>query len=272
MRNIARTSMCSVLLTLLAVTTARAGAGFASDPAVNAVRHRDCSRAIREVNAVAVNPDAAHAFTLFIGGRMLDEGICARKAPDEAAKYLARSAQLGATEANLELAAVIGMGQSVPQDYVSAGHVCHDGGVDPSGLLPFYSVGYACTVSGVASRLLRTSLPKGAFRLPTQSAIVEFNPVNSELRIVSTPEPQRGAPPLGSIIGPLLVDPAQLISKAFHDALTSVPKPDAKNLSDQPIRLVLDLDIALEGGVPLPSPPSATLLPGDHLPYSGAMH
>jgi hypothetical protein len=269
MHNIVRASMWSVLLTFLALTTSHAGAGFASDPAVNAVRHRDCSRAIREVNAVAANPDVAHAFTLFIGGRMLDEGICAQKAPDEAAKYLARSAQLGTTEANLELAAVIGMGQSVPQDYVSAGHACHDAGVDPNGLLPFYSVGYACTVSGVASRLLRTSLPKGAFRLPTQPAVVEFNPVNSELRIVSTPEPQRGEVPLGSIIGPSLVDPAQAISKAFRDALTAVPKPDAESLSNQPIRLVLDLDITLEGGAAPPPSPSATLLPGD-IPYHGA--
>lgn len=245
------------------LSTAQADTGFASDPAVIAVRHGDCNKAVRSINSVSASPDAAHAFTLFVGGRMLDEGICTQKGPEDAARYLTLSAQFGEKEANLELAALIGMGQGVPQDYVAAGHVCHDAGVDPSGLVPFYSVGYACTVSGVASRLLRVSMPKGAFRLPTKPAVVEFNSANSELRILSAPAPQRGPMPLGSFVAPWLVDPTPAISKAFHDALKSVPKPDTANLSNQPIQLTLDLDITLEGGSLLPPPANGSMFRGD---------
>jgi hypothetical protein len=263
-----RVSACIAMLSLLALSTTQANTRFPSDPAVSAVRHKDCNKAIQTVNAASASPDAAHAFTLFIAGRMLDEGICTRRDPEEAAKYLSRSAQLGEAEANLEYAAVIGSGQGVPQDYVVAGHACHDAGVDPSGLVSFYSVGYACTVSGVASRLLRTSLPKGAFTLPTKPAVVEFNPLSSQLHIVSTPEPQRGPMPLGTFVAPLLIDPTQAISKAFHDAMNTVPKPDVASLSDQTIRLSLDLDITLEGGAPLQPPPSGPLFPGDIHPVS----
>jgi hypothetical protein len=256
--------VCGSLIGLLASSGSFASTGFASDPVALAVRHQNCNKAIAELNAIAAQPNTTDAFSLFVGGRMLDEGICTRQDANEATRYFERSAQLGDSQAQFDLATKIGMGQGTAQDYAVAGRTCHEAGVDPSGLLSFYSVGYACTVTGVAGRLLRTSLPTGAFRLPTRPAVVEFNLNGSQVRVVSAPEPQRGPAPLGSIIGPFLVDPQTAIAKAFREALEAVPKPDANSLSPGIVTLSLDLDISLEGGKP--PPPSGShdkILPGD---------
>jgi hypothetical protein len=265
MRQTGLASACAAtLFALLASSSslASAGASFIHDPVVIAIRRGHCSRAIAQLNNFAARPDPSHALSLLVGGRMLDEGICTAADPGGAVRYFERSAQLGETQAQLDYATKIGLGQGIMQDYAVAGHACHTAGVDPSGLLPFYSLGYACTVGGVASRLLRTSLPAGSFRLPTQPAVVEFNLGSSEIRVISAPTPQRGSVPLGSIIAPLLVDPAAVITKAFRDALEAVPKPEAGSLSSGVVTLSVDLDISLEGGKPPPHS-SDKILPGD---------
>jgi hypothetical protein len=114
--------------------------------------------------------------------------------------------------------------------------------------MSFYSLGYACTVRGVAGRLLRETLPKGAFHIPTPPAMVEFRPSSSEIRVLSAPVAERGEARTGSWVRAPLVDARQAIEKAWRDALAAVPKPDAANLSSEVVSLPLDLDMTLELG------------------------
>lgn len=235
-----------------------------SDPITKAVRRADCSKAVEELKSEAKSNDSATA--LFIAGRMLDEGICVKKDPNSAAEFFGRSAELGYRSAAMDYAAKIGLGEGAPQDYLRAGDVCHKGGgVDAQGRLSFYSMGYACTVGGIASRMLRESLPKGAFRLPTAPAIVEFIPASAQLRIISAPEALRGDAPTGSIVGAPLVNPREAIEKAWRDAVAVAPKPDAANLGTEVVRLSIDLDATLEGGRAEGAQKIDQMLPGDIL-------
>ena len=68
----------AVLSLAIGTGSSAAAAGLASDPIVMAVRRGDCSKAIRELNA-EVNANQSQT-ALFVGGRMLDEGICMHKA------------------------------------------------------------------------------------------------------------------------------------------------------------------------------------------------
>lgn len=224
---------------------AAAGAGLASDAIVVAVRRGDCAKAVQELNSEVNTPNQT---ALFIGGRMLDEGICMKKDSLEAAKYFERSTELGDANAALDYAAKIGLGVGTQQDYQRAGDACHKAGIDPKGQSSFYSLGYACTVRGVAGRLLRETLPKGAFHTPTAPAIVEFRPSTSEIRIRSAPEAERGEARAGSWVRAPLVNTRQAIERAWRDALGEVPKPEVASLGAEVVSLPLDLDMTLEAG------------------------
>jgi hypothetical protein len=240
-----------------------AGAALASDPIVMAVRHGDCSKAVQELNSeVSANQSQT---ALFVGGRMLDEGICVDKDPLAAATFFERSSELGDANATLDYAAKIGLGQGTQQDYQRAGDACHKAGMDPTGQISFYSLGYACTVRAVASRMLRESLPKGAFHIPTAAAIVEFRPSTSEILIRSAPEAERGAAVTGSLMRPPVVNARQVIEKAWRDALAAVPKPDLASLGAGVVSLPIDLDMTLEAGRNAAPEAQNTLrlLPGD---------
>jgi hypothetical protein len=223
-----------------------AGAALASDPIVMAVRHGDCSKAIQELNLEVKANQSQTA--LFVGGRMLDEGICMNKDPLTAAKFYERSSELGDANAALDYAAKIGLGEGTQQDYQLAGDACHKAGIDPKGQVSFYSLGYACTVRAVAGRLLRETLPKGAFHIPTAPAIVEFRPSTSEIRVRSAPEAERGEAVTGSWVRAPMVNARQVIEKAWRDALAAVPKPDVASLGAGVVSLPLDLDMSLEAG------------------------
>jgi hypothetical protein len=242
MVGIARSCACVALMALLAAFAAHA-ATSTSNSIIAAVQRGDCDKAVKQVNAAFDMPDAASA--LFIAGRLLDEGICLKKDPEKAAGFFERSAALGDLNAQLDYAGKIGLGEGHPQDYASAGQECHKAGVDPSGLLPYYSLGYACTVRAVAGRLLRTSVPDGAFRWPARPAVVEFNPLTSELRIISTPIPLRDFGQTGSMISGKF-DAKQAIQKAWRDALAQVQKPEEKNLSRDLVQLTVDMDKTIE--------------------------
>jgi hypothetical protein len=232
-----------ILSTIFSATTA----ALVPDPIVTAVRRNDCPKAVRELNSQMESKSGQTA--LFVAGRMLDEGICMKKDPAAATAYFARSTEMGDPQAALEYAAKIGMGEGTPQDYLRAGDICHTAGIDPRGRLSFYSLGYACTVRGVAGRMLRETLPKGAFRIPTAPAIVEFNPGSSQLRLLSAPRAQRAEAPTGSYVGDPLVNTQQVIEKAWRDAVAAVPRPDAANLGSEVVDLSLDIDTTLEAGL-----------------------
>jgi hypothetical protein len=236
----------AVLSLAIGTGSSAAGAGLASDPIVMAVRHGDCSKAVQELNS-AVNANRSQT-ALFVGGRMLDEGICMQRDPLAATRFFERSAELGDANAALDYAAKVGLGEGTQQDYQRAGDACHKAGIDPKSQISFYSLGYACTVRAVAGRLLRETLPKGAFHTPTAPAVVEFRPNTSEIRVRSAPEAERGEAITGSWVRAPLVNARQVIEKAWRDALAAVPKPDVASLGAEVVSLPLDLDMTLEAG------------------------
>ena len=108
---------------------------------------------------------------------MLDEGICVKTNPVAAAHFYERAAGLGDKAAALDYArpksvwalAALGI-------YERAGDLCHDAGLNPEGKLSRYSLGYVCTVRAVAGKLLRTSLPRGAFLGDPPNRAGRFHP------------------------------------------------------------------------------------------------
>jgi hypothetical protein len=60
-----------------------AAAGLGSDAIVTAVKRGDCSKAVQMLNS-EVNASPSQT-ALFVGGRMLDEGICMKRDPLAAA-------------------------------------------------------------------------------------------------------------------------------------------------------------------------------------------
>jgi hypothetical protein len=244
MSRIARSNLCLCggLIAFLAI--AAQAATSTSDSIVSAVRRGNCDKAVKQITAELDKPDA-DAPALFIAGRLMDEGICFKQDSEKAAGLFQRSATLGDLNAQLDYAATIGLGEGHPQDYANAGELCHKAGVDPSGLLPYYSLGYACTVRAVAGRALRMSLPYGAFHWPTKPAVVEFNPMTSELRILSAPIPVREFGQTGSLISAKF-DARQAIQDAWRDAIAQVQRPDDKSLSRDLVQMTIDMDKTIE--------------------------
>jgi hypothetical protein len=114
---------------------------------------------------------------------MLDEGICVQHDVVAAAHYFARGASLGDRGAALDYATKVGLGEGTDQGYARAGQICRDAGVDAQARVTTYALGYACTLRGVASRMLRERLPLGAFRQNTGALLVEFNPASAAMSI-----------------------------------------------------------------------------------------
>lgn len=220
-------------------------AALSSNPIVVAVKHGDCAKAVELVNpSLAANNDQT---TIFLAARMLDEGICVQKDPVTAAQYFDHATSMGDKDAGLDHAAKIGLGVGTEQSYERAGDICRIAGIDREGRMSRYALGYSCTVLGVAGRLLRETLPKGAFR-PGGPVLVEFSPASAEMQIRSTPPVGLADAPTGSNMRTPLVDAHQVIQKAWRDALAAVPKPDAAQLGSQDIELSLDVDMTLEAG------------------------
>jgi hypothetical protein len=240
-----RSSMVLVSIALCSISSA-ATANLVSDPIALAIRHGNCPKAVDELNAKIGLKDGSTA--LFVGARMLDEGICVKQDRELATQFYSRSMETGEPNAALEYAAKIGLGEGGPQDYLRAGDLCHTAGLDPGGRLSFYSLGYACTVRGLVGRMLRETLPKGAFHIPTSPAVVEFSPGSSQMRIVSMPKAERAEARTGARLGSLLVNTQEVIEKAWRDALMAVPKPVAANLGSETVEMTIDMDLTLEAG------------------------
>jgi len=137
---------------------------LANHPVAVAVRNGDCKAAARLLNPVANENDKS---TAFLGGRMLSEGICLEANPVGAAHFYAHAAELGDERSKLEYATALGLGEGADQSYEHAGEVCRSAGIDTQNKLSAYDLGYACTVLGVAGKILRTTLPPGAFMAGT---------------------------------------------------------------------------------------------------------
>jgi hypothetical protein len=258
------------LAIMAASVSALATTSVISDPIVKSIRHGDCSQAVTELKS-EVGPSQDNQIAIFVAARMFDEGICVNKAPDTATKLYARGAELGDRDARLDYAAKLGLGEGEAQDYLRAGDLCHQAGLDPQGHLSFYTLGYACTVRGLAGRILRGSLPKNAFRVPTDPVTVEFRPRTSEMRIVSAPKAELAESRTGSKFGVPIVNSREVIEKAWHDALAAVPPPDPTSLSDGTIQLGIDIDMSIEIGRDAPKEDPGQFMKGDVLAVPGAL-
>ena len=149
------------LIALGAAFTAQSPAALQmASPIVIAVKHGDCKAAANIINTEARYTDSQIDF---VAGRMLDEGICVDEDHASAAHYYQHGAELGDQSAALDYAEKLGLGEGAAQNYEGAGEACRAAGLDPQHLLSNYSLGYACTLRGLAGKLLRVSLPSGAF-------------------------------------------------------------------------------------------------------------
>jgi hypothetical protein len=209
-----------------------------------AIKRGHCVEAAALINADVASNDRQSAF---LAGRLLDEGVCVQADPMAAAHYFARAAELGDRNGTLDFAAKVGLGEGVEQDYQRAGDLCRAAGVDPKKQLSSYSLGYACTVRGVAGKLLRETLPTGSFK-PTAGAValVEFTPATGDMRVRATPHVASSDAPTGSVRPVPLVDAPKEIQKAWRHALAAAPRPDASRLDNQAVELPVDVDMTLE--------------------------
>jgi hypothetical protein len=266
---------CPVYRLLAIALTLALGAGLlppasatilASHPVVVAVRRGDCDAAVKLLKPeVTLNDDQS----AFVTGRMLDEGICVQQSPTSAAHFFARATELGDKSAELDYGAKVGLGNGVAQDYARAGDLCRDAGLDPEAHVSRYSLGYACTISGVAAKLLRETLPKGAFYGTNPVVLIEFSPGSAQMHIRATPRVGMADAATGSNMRMPLVNATLEIEKAWRNAVAAVPKPDAAQLENQPVKLTLDVDMTLEGGRAITSnnaKPFRSVLPGDVMP------
>ena len=216
----------------------------ASNPIAVAVKRGDCDAAVDLVKSGVLADDAQ---ALFLGGRMLDEGICVEPNPQAATQYFGRAATLGDKDASLEYAAKIGLGEGAAQDYEHAGQLCRAAGLDPQSRLSGYSLGYACTLRALAGTQLRVTLPAGAFKPGTGATRVEFTPAASAMRVLSTPKvARRTEPTVGRLLAEPVVNAERMIGDAWKAAVARAPKPDPKHLDSQSIELSLDTDTPLE--------------------------
>jgi hypothetical protein len=226
-----------------ALTTQGSAAALSAHPIVIAVRHGDCSGAVKLVNPNVASNDGQ---TAFLAGRMLDEGICLKEDSAAATGFYARSSELGDKSAALEYASKVGLGNGAEQSYERAGDLCRVTGIDPQSHLSAYALGYVCTLDAVAAGLLRRAVPIGAFQGSAPAVTVEFNPANAEMHIRATPNVRMGDAPLGSRRRGAVVDAPAEINKAWRQALAAAPKPDAARLDNQVVQLSLDVDTTLE--------------------------
>lgn len=210
-------------------------------PILSAMSHGDCTAAVKAGNEGVTSGEAPVVFVL---GRMVNEGICTAQDRNAAASYFARATELGDHGSALDFATKVGLGEGVEQSYERAGELCRAGGLDPQGRMSRYTLGYACTVGGLAAELLRTGVPRDAFR--SGALRVEFTPSTGTMEIRSTPSVALGDEATGSTLRHPLVDAPREITRAWKNAVAQVPKPDAAILDKLSIEMPLDIDMTLE--------------------------
>jgi hypothetical protein len=255
----------SVALAVAAMGTAGAALAAtqsaATQSVVKAIKKGDCDKAIKQMNDAVSSSDAG---AYFLAGRMLDEGVCVKQDSAGATPYFKRAFELGDRASALDFGTKIGLGQGVEQSYEHAGNACRTGGLDAQGKLSAYSLGYACTVRGVAGTLLRENLPTGSFS--GGAALVQFIPHGAVMQIRSMPNIGRADALTGTNVGRPLIDGAAAIEKAWKEALAQVPKPDQTKLDGNAIDLLLDVEMTIESGKNARRGDQGALLPSDTVP------
>lgn len=253
-------------MTLPASASAAPAASQPSRNVVKAVARGDCDAAVHLANEGLRSNDAQ---TIFLIGRMLAEGVCIEPDAAAATSYFSHAAAQGLPAAEIEYGLQVGLGAGVGQSYERAGDLCQKGGLErQGGGSSLYSLGYVCTVRGLVSRRLRETLPRGAI-VPGRAARVSFNPASGIMQIRSTPRVATAPDTTtGTFVQRPLIDAQFAIDRAWRDALSAVPKPDAALLEDQGTELSLDLDMTIEGGGRSAHLlPNSVLMPGDiHVP------
>jgi TPR repeat protein len=232
---------------------------------VKAIARGDCDGALQLANEGLRSNDPQTIFTI---GRMLAEGVCIEPDVAGATAYFSHAAAQGLPAAEIEYGLQVGLGAGAEQSYERAGDLCQKGGLEhQGGGSSLYSLGYLCTVRGLVSRLLRETLPRGAILPGSRAARVSFNPVSGSMQIRATPRvatvPDTTT---GTFVQRPLIDAESAIDKAWRDALSSVPKPDAALLENQGTELSLDLDMSIEaggGGGRAHLQPNSQLMPND---------
>lgn len=234
---------------------------LAKHPIVTAVHQHKCAQAISMIHSDVGDNDAP---TAFLAARMLDEGICVKSDPDQAAPFFARAADLGNRAAVLDYAAKVGLGVGAHQDFARAGELCHAAGIDGKQQLQVAALGYSCTVASIAGRLLRERLPEGAFTSMAGAVVnVEFVPASGSLQIVSVPAVRRAESTTGSYVGRPVVDAKQEVGNTWRDALQMVPAPETARTENHAVALSIDVDMTLELGRASQPDDLPVLLPGD---------
>lgn len=232
---------------------------------VKAIARGDCDGALQLANEGMRSNDAQTIFTI---GRMLAEGVCIEPDVAGATAYFSHAAAQGLPAAEIEYGLQVGLGAGAEQSYERAGDLCQKGGLEhQGGGSSLYSLGYLCTVRGLVSRLLRETLPRGAIMPGSRAARVSFNPVSGSMQIRATPRvatvPDTTT---GTFVQRPLIDAESAIDKAWRDALSAVPKPDAALLENQGTEMSLDLDMSIEaggGGGRAHLQPNSQLMPND---------
>ncbi len=239
-----------LILALTAITLSVPGAVMATDaplsqnPVALAVQHGDCADALKLVKR---DIEANDSQSVFIAGRMIDEGLCVKRNSEIATSFFAHAAGLGEQAAKLDYAAKIGLGEGATQDYVNAGSQCRAAGLDPQKQLSDYSLGFVCTVRGITSRLLRESLPANTFQKTAGArARLEFNPAAGQMFVRASTPITETEPGVGSRIALPLVNIQKEVVKAWQKALEKAAKPDATRLENRLVEVILDLDLTLE--------------------------
>ena len=214
---------------------------LARHPIVAAVAGSRCHEAVDLLNAGIKANDAQ---ALLLGGRMLDGGFCVKEDPAAATLLFERATELGNRDAGYELAAKLGLGQGVKQDYEFAGVACRKAGADPARTVSNYTLGYACTVRGLAGKIAREQLPRDAVQPGAGGTVlVEFRPASAKTDV--TPGPQfamRAEASTGSNLRRQRNDVRWTVEESWRLAVQRVPKPDYPLLADVPLRLQLDFE------------------------------
>jgi len=247
-------------MALAGAWTTQVMANSAAQSIVSAIRRGDCDKAIKAVND---SMNAKDAQVDFVAGRMVDEGVCVREDSASAADYYKRSLELGERNSALDYGAKIGLGEGAKQSYEQAGEVCRTGGLDVGGQLSSYSLGYACTVRGLAGKLMRENFLKGAVIPGGGSAVVSFNPADGTMHIRSLPRVGRSDAEIGSNLRRPVMDARVEIEKYWQQALAQVPKPDPSRLDHKSIDLPLDVEMTIENGRDARATSTGTLLQGE---------
>jgi hypothetical protein len=208
------------------------------------IKRGNCKAAISLINP---DPAANDREAAFITGRLLDEGICVQPDPANAAHFFARAAELGDRGGVFDFASKVGLGVGVEQDYQRAGELCRAAGLDGASHLSNYELGYACTLSGLTGKLLRTTLPTRAFQ-PAAGAVarVKLTPASGEIIVQVLPHVAAADVATGTRIPHPMIDAQHEILKAWRDAVSQVPPPDAARLDSQEVQLAIDVDMTLE--------------------------